>query len=148
MSDNEPTPYVKPDLALFGDEHIRRYEETDGEVGYLWNGATCLVLTTTGRTSGLPRKSALICGFDGEACIIVASKGGAPTHPAWYGNLAADPNVTVQVKGDRFAAVARTAEGAERDRLWKAMTDVWPNYDEYATRTARRIPVVVLERVT
>ena len=147
MSDNEPTPYVKPDLALFGDEHIRRYEETDGEVGYLWNGATCLVLTTTGRTSGLPRKSALICGFDGEACIIVASKGGAPTHPAWYGNLAADPSVTVQVKGDRFAAVARTAEGAERDRLWKAMTDVWPNYDDYAARTTRRIPVVVLERV-
>ena len=106
------------------------------------------MLTTTGRTSGLPRKSALICGFDGEACIIVASKGGAPTHPAWYGNLAADPNVTVQVKGDRFAAVARTAEGAERDRLWKAMTDVWPNYDDYATRTTRRIPVVVLERVT
>lgn len=148
MSDNEPTPYVKPDITLFGDEHIRRYEETDGETGYLWNGATCLVLTTTGRTSGLPRKSALICGFDGEACIIVASKGGAPTHPAWYGNLTADPNVTVQVRGDRFAAVARTAEGAERDRLWKAMTDVWPNYDDYATRTTRRIPVVVLERVT
>ena len=105
------------------------------------------MLTTTGRTSGLPRKSALICGFDGEACIIVASKGGAPTHPAWYGNLAADPSVTVQVKGDRFAAVARTAEGAERDRLWKAMTDVWPNYDDYAARTTRRIPVVVLERV-
>ena len=148
MSNNEPTPYVKPDITLFGDEHTRRYEETDGEVGYLWNGATCLVLTTTGRTSGLPRKSALICGFDGDSCIIVASKGGAPTHPAWYRNLTADPNVTVQVKGDRFAAVARTAEGAERDRLWKAMTDVWPNYDDYATRTTRRIPVVVLERVT
>jgi deazaflavin-dependent oxidoreductase (nitroreductase family) len=144
--DSSTTPYVKPDVTLIGDEHVRRYEETDGEVGYLWNGATCLVLQTTGAKSGQARKSALICGFDGDHCIVVASYGGAPKHPAWYVNLAADPNVTVQVKGDRFAARARTAEGAERDRLWKIMTAVWPNYDEYTTRTTRVIPVVVLER--
>jgi len=144
MSDSS---YTKPDLTLFGDEHIRRYEETDGEVGYLWNGATCLVLTTTGRKSGQTRKSALICGFDGERCVVVASQGGAPTHPNWYHNLVADPNVTVQVKGDRFPAIAHTAAGAERERLWKVMTDVWPNYDEYTKRTSRVIPVVVLERV-
>jgi len=146
VTDPTPAPRNPPDLTLFGDEHVRRYEETDGEVGYLWNGATCLVLHTTGRHSGAVRKSALICGFDGDRCVIVASKGGAPTHPAWYLNLVAAPAVTVQVKGERFAAVARTVEGAERDRLWKLMTEVWPSYDEYATRTTRAIPVVVLER--
>jgi len=141
------TEYIKPDLTLFGDEHVRLYEETDGEQGYLWNGATCLVLTTKGRKTGATRKHALICGFDGDTPLVVASQGGAPTHPNWYLNLTADPNVHVQVKGDRFAAVARTAEvGAERDRLWKIMTDVWPNYDQYQERTTRVIPVVVLER--
>jgi deazaflavin-dependent oxidoreductase (nitroreductase family) len=146
MSEQSESNYVPPDLSMFGEEHIRRYEETDGEVGYLWNGATCLVLTTTGRKSGQTRKSALICGFDGDDFVVVASQGGMPTHPNWYHNLVANPNVTVQVKGDRFPAVARTAEGAERERLWKVMTAVWPNYDEYTKRTTRVIPVVVLER--
>jgi deazaflavin-dependent oxidoreductase (nitroreductase family) len=139
--------YTPPDLSLYGDEHIRRYEETDGEVGYLWNGAPCLILGTTGRKTGQKRKQALICGFDGDACVVVASNGGSPTHPAWYRNLVADPHVRVQVRGDRFAAVARTAEGDERERLWKVMTAVWPNYDVYTTRTTRTIPVVALERV-
>ena len=145
MTDSTPK-YVTPDLTLIGDEHVRRYEETDGEVGYLWNGATCLVLTTHGRRTGETRKHALICGFDGDRCVVVASKGGAPAHPIWYLNLVADPEVGVQVRGDRFRAVARTAEGAERDRLWSLMTGVWPNYDQYKERTTRQIPVVVLER--
>jgi len=144
MSDS--SSYTPPDLSLFGDEHVRRYQETDGEVGYLWNGATCCVLTTTGRRSGEPHHSALICGFDGDDVIVVASKGGAPEHPLWYRNLEADPNVQVQVKADRYAAVAHTAEGAERERLWKVMTAIWPNYDEYKARTTRLIPVVVLRR--
>ena len=148
MSDNEPTPYVKPDLALFGDEHIRRYEETDGEVGYLWNGATCLVLTTTGRTSGLPRKSALICGFDGEACIIVASKGGAPDHPGWYKNLVAHPEVEVQVGTKKLKMKARTATGDERARLWPVALKFWPPYADYEKKTERQIPVVVLDPLT
>ncbi|MBW1886345.1 MAG: nitroreductase family deazaflavin-dependent oxidoreductase [Deltaproteobacteria bacterium] len=147
MSEDQDTAYVKVDLALIGDEHVRRYRETDGEVGYLWNGATCLVLTTRGHKSGAMRDIPLICGFDGDDCVVVASKGGAPDHPIWYRNLVADPNVQVQLKADRFRAVARTAEGAERDRLWKIMTDVWPNYEQYRERTTRIIPVVVLERV-
>jgi deazaflavin-dependent oxidoreductase (nitroreductase family) len=147
MSETDKPGYIPPDLSMYGEEHIRRYEATDGEVGYLWNGATCLVLTTTGAKTGTTRKSALICGFDGDDCIVVASQGGAPTHPNWYHNLVANPDVTVQLKGDKFAARARTAQGSERDRLWKVMTDVWPNYDEYTKRTTRVIPVVVLERV-
>ncbi len=146
MTENPQPEYVVPDLTIFGEEHIRRYRETDGEVGYLWNGAPCLILTTTGRKSGESRSSALIFGVDGDRYVLVASQGGAPTHPNWYLNLVADPNVELQVRGEVFPAVARTAEGEERDRLWKIMTAVWPNYDDYATRTTRVIPVVVLER--
>ncbi len=141
-----PPPYAAPDVSLIGDEHIRRYEETDGEVGHEWNGATCLVLTTTGRRTGQPRKFALIYGCDGDKYLVVASKGGAPTHPGWYLNLAANPEVQVQVRGDRFPAHARTATAEEKPRLWSIMTEVWPNYDVYTTRTDRDIPVVVLER--
>ena len=138
--------YTQPDLSLVGDEHVRRYEETDGEVGYLWNGATILVLTTTGRTSGKSRKFALIYDSRGDDLVVVASKGGAPDHPGWYKNLLAHPDASVQVQGERFDVRARTAEGAERDELWRLMNRSWPNYDTYATRTNREIPVVVLER--
>jgi deazaflavin-dependent oxidoreductase (nitroreductase family) len=137
--------YRQPDLSLVGAEHVERYEETDGAVGYLWNGAPCLILTTTGRTSGAPRKVPLIYGRDGGRYLVVASKGGAPEHPAWYRNLAARPDVEVQVRGDRFRATARAAQGEERARLWPIMTAVWPNYDVYVTRTDREIPLVVLE---
>ena len=147
IEDQEPAPYVKPDISLFGDEHVRRYRETDGEVGHEWNGVPCLVLTTRGRRSGEQRSSALIYGTDGDAFIVVASQGGAPTHPNWYHNLVADPNVELQVGGEHIRARARTAEGDERTRLWRVMTAVWPNYDQYVLRTDRVIPVVVLERV-
>jgi deazaflavin-dependent oxidoreductase (nitroreductase family) len=102
---------------LFGDEHVRRYRQTGGEEGYHWNGVTTLILTTKGRRSGEQRSKALIFGEDGDRYVVVASKGGAPRHPAWYRNLTADPEVEVQVKDDRFRARARTAEGAERERL-------------------------------
>ena len=88
----------------------------------------------------------LIFCHDDDSFVVVASKGGAPTHPAWYLNLVSDPHVEVQVKGDRFRAVARTAEGDERARLWKLATVAWPNYDEYTKRTDRVIPVVQLVR--
>jgi deazaflavin-dependent oxidoreductase (nitroreductase family) len=146
-ADKTPSTYVPPDLTLFGEEHIRQYRATDGAVGYEWNGATCLLLTTTGRKSGQPRTQALIFSPSEDACVVVASHGGAPTHPSWYLNLVANPEVHVQVKGDRFAARARTAEGEERTKLWKLMTVNWPNYDEYIKRTDRVIPVVVLERI-
>jgi deazaflavin-dependent oxidoreductase (nitroreductase family) len=78
--------------------------------------------------------------------VVVASKGGAPDHPDWYKNLQADPDATVQIKGERIPVRARTAKGPERERLWRLMTEVWPPYDEYQQRTEREIPVVVLER--
>jgi deazaflavin-dependent oxidoreductase (nitroreductase family) len=134
------------DYSLFGDEHVRRYEETDGEVGYLWNGAPILILTTTGWKSGKTRKHALIYGTDGDDLLLVASQGGAPDHPNWYKNLAADPRVGIQVLGDRFAARARTATPEEKARLWPKMTELWPSYDDYQAGTERDIPVVVIER--
>jgi proline iminopeptidase len=132
---------------LFGDEHVRRYRETGGEVGHEWKqGSKILLLTTKGRTSGEPRTSPLIYEADGDRYVIVASKGGAPEDPGWYRNLAKEPDVELQVRDEVFPARARTAEGEERDRLWKLAAQQWPDYDEYAKRTDREIPIVVLER--
>jgi deazaflavin-dependent oxidoreductase (nitroreductase family) len=134
--------------TLFGQEHVRRYRETDGAEGHVWKeGATILLLTTTGRRSGKQFTTPLIYDYDGDNAVVVASQGGAPSHPDWYLNLSEHPEVEVQIKGDRFRARARTAEGDERERLWEQMNQMWPHYDAYAERTPRRIPVVVLERL-
>jgi deazaflavin-dependent oxidoreductase (nitroreductase family) len=147
MSDTSEPGYVAPDTTLLGAEHIKRYEETGGVVGHEWNGATCLILTTIGRKTGQARKFALIYAADGDNFLVVASKGGAPTHPGWYLNLTANPEVTVQVMDRVFKARARTADDSERPRLWGLVTSVWSNYDVYTTRTDRKIPVVVLEPI-
>ena len=132
---------------LFGEKHIQRYRETGGEVGHRWKrGSKILLLTTKGRSTGEPRTAPLIYENDGDRYVIVASKGGAPQHPGWYRNLSQDPEVEVQVKDEVFPARARTAEGAERDRLWRLAAEQWPDYDRYQKRTDREIPVVVLER--
>lgn len=136
--------YRAPDLVLVGEEHVRRYRETNGEVGYIWNGVPILLLTTTGRKSGQPRTSALIHGRDGDDYLVVASQGGAPTHPNWYLNLLSRPDAEIQVKAERIKVRARTADEDEKARLWKIMTDAWPNYDTYQSRTDRLIPLVVL----
>jgi proline iminopeptidase len=133
---------------LFGDEHVRRYQETGGKVGHVWRrGATILLLTTTGRTSGEKRTVPLIYVADGPRYVIIASKGGAPEDPGWYKNLAKTPEVELQVRDEVFRARARKTEGEERARLWPKAAASWPDYDEYAKRTSREIPVVVLERV-
>ena len=133
---------------LFGDAHVRRYRETGGQVGHIWrNGATILLLTTKGRTSGEERTVPLIYAQDGDRYVIIASKGGAPDHPGWYKNLDKSPDVELQVKDEVFRARARTASGDERAHLWRLANQVWPAYDDYAKRTPREIPVVVLERV-
>lgn len=139
--------YQQPDITLLGEEHVRRYRETDGEVGYIWNGVPTLLLTTTGRKTGEPRTSALIFGRDGDDYLVIASMGGAPRHPQWYLNLQADPRATIQVKGDVIEVEAHTAPPEEKPRLWRIMADQWPNYDVYQTRTDREIPVVVLRPV-
>lgn len=139
--------YKAPDVVLVQEEHVRRYVETDGEVGYMWNGVPILLFTTKGRKSGQPRRNAIIFTRDGDNYVIVASHAGNPKHPAWFHNVLADPHVSVQVKGEKFETIARVAEGEERDRLWAKSAEVWPNYNVYTTRTTRQIPVVVLEPV-
>ena len=132
---------------LYGEEHVRRYRETDGEEGYDWReGSKILLLTTTGRKSGKETTTPLIFAMDGDNPVIVASKGGAPEHPGWYKNLVANPAAEVQIKGDVFPVRARDAEGEERERLWKLMAATWPQYDEYQAKTDREIPVVVISR--
>lgn len=133
---------------LFGQEHVDRYRATDGEEGYIWlRDTTILILTTKGRKSGETRDTPLIYRDDGDRYVIVASKGGAPDQPAWFLNMEANPgDVEVQIKGDRFPVRHYVADGEERERLWKLMAEVWPDYDEYQTKTDRQIPVVVLQR--
>jgi deazaflavin-dependent oxidoreductase (nitroreductase family) len=132
---------------LFGQEHVDRYRETDGAEGHEWQGTRTLLLTTTGRRSGEARTTPLIYAPAGEsAYTVIASKGGADEPPAWYLNLSEDPNVEVQILGDRFSAKARTATAEEKPEMWKTMAAEWPPYDEYQRKTDREIPVVVLER--
>lgn len=138
--------------TLFGDEHVRRYRETDGAVGHIWReGSTILLLTTTGRKSGEKHTIPLIYAKDGDRYVIIASKGGAPEHPGWYLNLEKTPEVELQVMAEVFKARAPTVEGPgereERARLWRKANEVWKHYDDYAKKTDREIPVVVLERI-
>ena len=141
MSEDE---YQAPDLLLLGEEHVRRYQETDGEVGYIWNGVPILLLTTTGRKSGQPRTTPLIHARDGDDYLVVASMGGAPQHPQWYLNLVANASAQIQDRSDHIDVTARTAGEDEKARLWKIVAEQWPNYDVYQSRTDRVIPVVVL----
>ena len=134
------------DDQLFGPEHVRVYRETGGERGYHWRGTEILLLTTTGRRSGEPRTTPLIHRVDGDRWVIVASKGGAPEDPAWFVNMQADPDATIQVLAEEIPVRMSVAGGEERTRLWGLMTEVWPAYDEYQAKTDREIPVVVLER--
>jgi deazaflavin-dependent oxidoreductase (nitroreductase family) len=143
-----------PKLPDWIQDHLKRYIASDGADGYLWDASLgggkgmipTLLLTTVGRKSGRELTMPLIFGRSGDDYVVVASKGGAPAHPAWYLNLEASQAVRIQVKADKFAARARTAQGPERDALWKKMVAIYAPYELYQTKTDRQIPVVVLER--
>ena len=135
-------------MTLFGQEHVQRYQATDGDEGHIWReGSTILLLTTYGRNTGNPTTTPLIYDLDGDDFVIVASKGGAPEHPGWYRNILANPNVEVQVGTKKMHARARTATGEERTRLWEKSLEFWPPYADYQKKTEREIPVVVLDPV-
>jgi deazaflavin-dependent oxidoreductase (nitroreductase family) len=126
-------------------EHIDRYVRSGGKYGHRWSGVKTLLLTTRGRKTGTLRRTALIYGRDGDRYVVVASNGGKPHHPAWYLNLIANPVVHVQVGTDQFAGRAMPATEQERPQLWQTMTAIWPEYDRWAARTTRTIPVVIIE---
>ena len=148
-------PSVPQELPSWIADHIRRYRESNGKDGHMWDSTVAggkgmiptLLLTTTGRKSGRRLVLPLIYGKSGKNYVIIASKGGAPAHPGWYVNLKAKPEVDVQVAADKFKARARTATAAERTQLWKQMAALYPPYDDYQRRTQREIPVVVLEPI-
>lgn len=135
---DSPTTWVQ--------KHINEYVESDGEQGHMWRpDVPTLLLTTRGRKSGKLRRTALIYGVDGDNYVLVASRGGHKYHPCWYLNLVANPDVEVQIFGEKFAAVAHTADAEEKARLWPLMAAIWPSYNDYQQKTDRVIPVVVLE---
>ncbi|GAA2101083.1 nitroreductase family deazaflavin-dependent oxidoreductase [Streptomyces albiaxialis] len=125
-------------------EQTRTYLASGGTEGHEMNGVHTLVLATTGRRTGTPRRTCLIYGTAGDDFVVVASKGGADEDPAWFKNLRAEPSVGVQVGPRRFTARARVASPAERETLWRQMAGIFPLYDEYARKTEREIPVVLL----
>jgi deazaflavin-dependent oxidoreductase (nitroreductase family) len=126
-------------------EHIQRYLTSDGDQGHDFQGFPTLLITTRGRKTGMLRRTALIYGRDGDRYVVVASNGAADTHPNWYQNLLADPEVAVQVRAEKFTATAGPAGPQERSRLWELMAQIFPMYNEYATKTKRQIPVVILD---
>jgi deazaflavin-dependent oxidoreductase (nitroreductase family) len=126
--------------------HIRKYVDSDGADGQVFYGVPALLLTTRGRQSGKLRRTALYYGERDGDYVLVASNGGSTGHPSWYRNLAADPQVRVQVGGEEFDAVARTATGPEREALWRHMVSVFDKYEQYQAKIEREIPVVVLSR--
>lgn len=125
---------------------IAEFRANGGKVGGSYAHMDLLLLQTTGAKSGLPRTTPLVQMADGDRYIIIASKGGAPTHPDWYYNLAANPNVHVEVGTEQFDALATIAAEPERSQLYGKMAASYPFFAEYAENTDRTIPVIVLTR--
>jgi deazaflavin-dependent oxidoreductase (nitroreductase family) len=125
---------------------IEEFRANEGRVSGRFEGAPLLLLTSTGAKSGEPRTTPVVYLPDGERLVIFASKAGAPTHPAWYLNLVANPMATVEVGSETLEVTASVATGEERERLYGQQEAVMPQFVEYAQKTTREIPVVVLER--
>jgi deazaflavin-dependent oxidoreductase (nitroreductase family) len=132
-------------FKVTGALHVALYRLTRGRIGGRAFGAPVLLLTTRGRKTGKLRTTPLLYLEDGDRLVVVASKGGAPRHPAWFLNLAADPEVTVERGRERLAMRAREADDDERARYWPQVVAMYPGYEKYQQKTSRRIPLVVLE---
>ncbi|MBA2520347.1 MAG: nitroreductase family deazaflavin-dependent oxidoreductase [Chloroflexia bacterium] len=135
------------DFNEFNRNLIAEFRANDGKVGGMFANAPLMLLTSTGAKSGQERTSPLVYTTDGDRMVVIASKGGAPTHPDWYHNLVANPTATIELPGERFQVRARRAEGEERDRLYDAQAALMPNFAEYQQNTTRKIPLFILERV-
>lgn len=129
----------------FQASHVALFRASRGRIGTRMGDVRILLLHHTGRKSGAQRVSPLLYVEDGDRIAIIASKGGHPSHPAWFHNLMASPDTEVELGSERRGVHARVAEGEERERIWTKAASVWPDYDRYKARTARQIPVVVLD---
>lgn len=140
------TGEYEPSTEEWARKQAETYEATDGREANTLRGVPIIVLTSVGARSGRLRKNALMRVEHDGRYAVVASKGGAPEHPAWYHNLVQEPHVELQDGAERHDYTARLATGAEREEWWKRSTAVWPDYARYQTLTDREIPVFVLER--
>jgi deazaflavin-dependent oxidoreductase (nitroreductase family) len=131
-------------MSEFNRAIIEEFRANGGKVGGSFEGAPVLLLTSTGAKSGQRRTTPLMYMPDGERMVIFASKGGAPTNPAWYHNLRANPSATVEVGSDTVEVDAAVTSGEERARLFKRQAELYPQFAEYAEKTTREIPVVAL----
>ncbi|HEV8634289.1 MAG TPA: nitroreductase family deazaflavin-dependent oxidoreductase [Chloroflexota bacterium] len=134
-------------MSDFNQSMIAEFRANGGRVGGPFAGRPMLLLTTTGAKSGQPRTSPLVYTTDGDRLVVIASKGGAPTNPAWYHNLLAHPEVTLEVGTERFPARATVATGQERERLFTAQAAMMPGFADYQRRTTRQLPVITFERL-
>lgn len=125
---------------------IEEFRANAGKVGGMWEGRPLLLLTTTGAKSGKRYTHPTMYLADGNRLLVFASKGGAPTHPDWYHNLVANPNVTVEVGPETYEATAVVLTGEERDRWYAKQSELYPQFGEYQKKTTRTIPVVALTR--
>ncbi|WP_018252674.1 nitroreductase family deazaflavin-dependent oxidoreductase [Salinispora mooreana] len=124
---------------------IKEFRENGGQVGGQFAGAPLLLLHTVGAKSGQPRLNPMMYQKLDRGYAVFASKAGAPSHPDWYHNLRAHPQVKAEIGTDTLDLVARVAAGDERERIWSAQKDAFPGFAEYEAKTTREIPVVVLE---
>lgn len=125
---------------------IEEFRANEGRVGGNFAGRPLLLLHTKGAKSGQERVNPVAYTTDGDKLVVIASKGGAPTHPDWYYNLLANPQVTVEVGVEQFDAQAAVTEEPERRRLYDKMIQVMPGFADYERKTARKIPVITLTR--
>jgi deazaflavin-dependent oxidoreductase (nitroreductase family) len=135
------------DFNEFNRNIIDEFRSNGGKVSGMFAGAPLVLVTHTGAKSGQRRTTPVVYTTDGDRIVIIASKGGSPENPAWYHNLVAHPEVTVELPGETFPARATEVTGDERDRLFQAQADLMPNFAEYQSKTNRTIPVFVIERI-
>jgi deazaflavin-dependent oxidoreductase (nitroreductase family) len=129
---------------LIQDANTRMYRVSGGRIGGRYDKAPVLILHHVGRKSGEKRETPLIYLQDGEDIVIVGSMGGSPKHPAWYLNVRDRPEIEVEIKGRRLPVHARAATPEERERLWPALLEMWPAWEDYGRRTEREFPILVL----
>jgi deazaflavin-dependent oxidoreductase (nitroreductase family) len=134
-------------MAEFNKKVIDEFRSSGGKVGGQFGGAPMIIVTHTGAKSGKSYTTPLVFSKDGDKCVIIASKAGAPKNPSWYYNLVAHPEVTLEIGAEKFKAKATEVKGAERDRLFTEQAKMMPQFNDYAKKTARKIPVFTLERV-
>lgn len=142
MTDENPAP------GSWNEKIIAEFRANNGKVGGPFEGANLLLLTTTGARTGRKHTTPVMYLPDGDRILVIASFAGQPRNPAWYHNLVANPDVSVEIGTESFAATATPLERAERDRLWERVVAVAPGFGEYQSKTDRTIPIVALRRTT